>query len=45
MEKKNGLNPNDPGDASSYKPDNRYTNIEMFLGHGPVVSQKTLKVL
>ena len=30
-EKKNGLNPKDPSDASGYKLDKYYTNIEVYL--------------
>lgn len=30
-EKRNGLNPNDPSDASKYTINNRYTNIEVYL--------------
>ena len=30
-EKKNGLNPQDAGDASGYKPGNPYTNVEMYI--------------
>jgi hypothetical protein len=30
-EKKNGLNNNDASDASGYKLDRHYTNIEMYL--------------
>jgi pectate lyase len=30
-EKKNGLNPGNPADASAYKLDNNYTNIEVYL--------------
>ena len=30
-EKKNGLNPNDAGDAAGYKLDKNYTNIEVYL--------------
>lgn len=30
-ERKHGLNPNDPGDASSYKLSKNYTNIEVYL--------------
>jgi hypothetical protein len=30
-EKKNGLNPIDARDASQYKLDNNYTNIEMYI--------------
>jgi hypothetical protein len=39
-EKKNGLNPNDPSDASKYT-DNSYTNIENYLNS--LVDVKTVK--
>lgn len=39
-EKKNGLNPNDPSDASKYA-DNSYTNIENYLNS--LVDVKTVK--
>ena len=30
-EKKNGLNPNDTNDASQYKLDKNYANIEVYI--------------
>ncbi len=38
-ERKNGLNPNDPADATAYTLDKQYTNIEMYL-NGLVVREK-----
>lgn len=32
-EKNKGLNPSDPSDASAYKLDKRFTNIEVYLDH------------
>jgi pectate lyase len=32
-EKKNGLNPNDAGDAAAYKLDKNYTNIEVYINN------------